>query len=70
MVKPIKHDCPACAGTGKIPRGAYLRQLRTERQLTLQWMADRLGFSRAYLSDVELDKRRATPKVRRAYGEL
>lgn len=70
MVKPIKPDCPVCAGTGKIPRGEYLKELRDAKKLTLAEIAERARVSKQFLSQIERGEKRATPEVRRAYGEL
>lgn len=63
--------CTICEGTGHIPCGEVLRQLReTKLKLSLRELAKRLGVSASYVSDIELNKRRATPDIRRGYGEI
>jgi transcriptional regulator with XRE-family HTH domain len=39
--------------TGQVRAGSYLRQLRTERELSLVSLGEHLGVSAAYLSNVE-----------------
>lgn len=54
--------CPHCNGTGKIPddrdMGARKRAERVEAGVSLRMMAYRMGVSPAYLSDLELGRRR------------
>jgi DNA-binding XRE family transcriptional regulator len=64
------NDCTTCGGTGKVPCGEVLRQLRVGLGMSAKQMAKRLGVSDQYISDIELNKRRATPEIRRGYGEL
>lgn len=53
--------CPHCGGSGKCLDdkrvGRHLRDARTGRQITLREVARRMGFSAAYLSDLELGRR-------------
>lgn len=52
--------CTSCHGDGRVPRvkGRAIRRLRQEAGLSLRTMADKLGISAAYLSDMELGRRR------------
>lgn len=64
-------ECPRCHGKGTVEDdrvvGAYMRNLRKGIPMTLRGMARQLGFSPAYLSDLELGRRRWTTKLRQAY---
>ena len=48
--------------------GQAMRRLREGRGLTLRAMADRLGYSPAYISDLELGRRRWSPLLRKRYA--
>ena len=70
--------CPKCNGTGEVldneEVGMFYRVHRTEARKSLQAIADILGLSKAYCSDLELGRRAWRPelmeKYRRAiYGE-
>jgi transcriptional regulator with XRE-family HTH domain len=59
--------CARCGGVGQIPRGEYLREHRLRQHISLTALAERLHVSKAYISDIELGKRLATPKIVRGY---
>lgn len=56
--------CNHCGGTGleydHIETGAEMRRLRQERGLSQRWMAEQMGHSAAYLSDLERGRRNWT----------
>ena len=64
--------CPHCEGTGqlKLYDGAVLRAMREQAKMSLREFAKRLGFSPAYISDIELGKRRAMPAIVEVYKKL
>ncbi|MCA1592277.1 MAG: helix-turn-helix domain-containing protein [Acidobacteria bacterium] len=63
--------CPRCNGTGQIESdvdvGRFFRSLRENKRLTLREQARRMGFSPAYVSDLELGRRIWNTKIREAY---
>jgi hypothetical protein len=59
--------CPRCGNAGETVDGASLRAARVIRGVSLRWLAGRLGFSVPYLSDVESNRRRVTPKILQGY---
>lgn len=62
--------CVTCGATKVVVNGAWLRQRRLGAGLKLKDMASRLGHGVAYLSDIELDRRNCSPRVRAAYEAL
>ena len=66
--------CNSCNGTGRVydihALGSRLRAMRKQSGKSLREIADLMGLSVPYLSDVELGRRRATSKIMRAYREL
>lgn len=69
-VEYVAKPCPRCGAPTSEVSGASLRKIRETRGIGLNEMARRLGCSAAYLSDVELGRRRVTPKVLRRYDEV
>lgn len=63
--------CPRCGGSGRVPDerlvGQQMREKRLASWLTLREMARRLALSPAYVSDLELGRRRWTPKILARY---
>lgn len=60
--------CFRCQGHGFIDYGgAALRTRREKAGISLREMARLLKLSAAYLSDVELERRRDTERVRQGY---
>lgn len=59
--------CPKCGGTGKIPdpvsQGEYLRNIRNSAGCSMRELAKMIGFSVAYLCDLENGRRRVTDKI-------
>lgn len=53
--------CPTCSGSGKIPdrkaQADDLRKQRVRRGVSLRFVADKLGISAPYLSDLERGNR-------------
>lgn len=58
--KYIIENCEFCKGTGqhRIFNGRWFRQERKSRKVSLRKVAIDLGISAAYLSDVELGRRK------------
>lgn len=63
--------CPRCGGSGEVEDegvlGMKMRVLRKDAGVTLREMARRIGVSASYLSDLELGRRRWSPRFRSAY---
>ena len=59
--------CRSCEGKGVVPALGELRASRLRVGVTLRAFARGLGLSAAYISDVELGRRRATPRVLAGY---
>lgn len=57
----MKKPCQKCNGTGFEPDpttiGQTMRKIRSESGLSLRLVAGRMGYSAAYLSDMELGRR-------------
>lgn len=68
----IKISCPECAGVGEVfvVNHDALRQRREYRGVSLRKMADKLGVTPPYLSDIERGNRRCTEKIEKAYRKL
>ena len=62
--------CRRCGASEAVLNGAWLRLRREMAGLTLRELARRLGYSAAYLSDIERNRRNCLPKVREAYEAL
>lgn len=65
--------CPTCRGTGTVEDqaaiGAKMRALRTKNGITLREMAGRLGFSPAYISDLERGRRQWREELMRDFNK-
>lgn len=61
-------SCAHCAGSGRIPRGEYLRAVREAKGIKLKEIAARLGFTQQYICDIELGRRKPTPEIVKGYG--
>ena len=75
MAENKTRNCRCCAGSGKeIDSKAMGRQLRAERKdadISLTWIADLMGMSKAYLHDLESGKRYWTEdKIKRYRASL
>lgn len=74
MAEPkfTEEECGRCCGAGKIKRvrPAWLRHQREGAELSLRDFADLVGFSPAYISDIELGRRSCTPKILGRYEGL
>lgn len=55
--------CPLCGGTRKRLNGPWLRYRRVEIEQSLRTIAQRVGISAAYLSDLERNRREASDEV-------
>lgn len=62
--------CSRCGSLVEVPDGASLREVRKKAGLGLRELARRIGLTPAYLSDVELNRRRVTPKMEVVYDSL
>lgn len=71
-IKPVYAPCSRCgaARKEKMYRGSDLRKVRQLAGLTLREMAKRVKKSAAFISDVELGRRRASAEVVAAYEAL
>lgn len=60
-IMPKKTTCQRCAGTGVEPdptaTGIEMRKLRNKSGKSLRYVADKMGISAPYLSDLELGRR-------------
>lgn len=59
--------CSRCAGTGSVPKGERLRQLRQESGFTLKALAALLNVSQQYLCDIENARRAPTAEIIAGY---
>lgn len=59
--KEAAEQCPECGGSGKVSDpaqiGARMREHRERHGLSGREVARRMGYSAAYVSDLELDRR-------------
>ena len=62
--------CSSCGTPKSVINGRWLRHEREIAGLTLREMARRLGYSAAYLCDVEHSRRHCSPRIREAYEAL
>lgn len=64
--------CRACEGSGLERRvnPKWLRNTRLDARVSLREMARRLGFSAAYISDIELGRRSCGPLIDSEYAKL
>lgn len=59
--------CPRCNGSGLVAQGSSLRRLREDAGLTLREVARRMGYSAAYVCDIEHGRRGVTGKLASQY---
>jgi hypothetical protein len=62
--------CRRCGSVVEVPDGASLRAVRQAAGLGLRAFAETVGVSAAYVCDVELNRRRVTPRMEDAYAAL
>jgi transcriptional regulator with XRE-family HTH domain len=62
--------CPTCGTPRSVINGDWLRTQRTRVGFSLRDMATRLGYSASYLWDIEKNRRKCSPKIRKAYEAL
>lgn len=62
--------CPTCQHPREVVDGGSLRRIREDAGLSLRELAARGGLSVPYLSDVELNRRRATDRVLAVYDSI
>lgn len=57
--------CPACKGSGKVQvfDGAAFKEERERRKIRACWVADRVGISGGFLSDLESGNKQPSPEV-------
>jgi transcriptional regulator with XRE-family HTH domain len=69
----MKSPCRRCGGSGREPDyvelGMQMRRAREKSGLTVRAVATRLGFSTAYISDLELGRRTCSPALRKRYEQ-
>jgi len=72
MLKTVLRDCQWCEGRGivKVIDHEALRELRENSGITLRKFATKVGVSAAYISDIELGRRRCTEQIAKAYEKL
>ena len=59
MVEPRQGYCPYCEHcTAVLMDGGNIRKVRQSQGISLRKMADDLGYTPAYFSDIELNRRR------------
>jgi transcriptional regulator with XRE-family HTH domain len=69
-IRGIEIPCTRCGHPVTEFDGTSLREVRVAAGLSLRQMARLIGCSAPYLSDVELRRRRATPRIVAAYEAL
>ncbi len=66
LTKPTQ-TCARCGGKGRqidqVKFGQEMRDLREAKRIKLSWVAAKLGFSPAYISDLEKGKRAWNPRL-------
>lgn len=72
LTEPVKYvaTCPSCGAPAGLINPAWLRWRREQAGLTQKQLAQRLGLSSPYLSDVERGNRRCSPQLRARYEAL
>jgi hypothetical protein len=68
--KFMDEPCVACGTPQKVVNGRWLRLEREIAGMTLREMARHLGYSAAYICDVEHGRRHCSPRIREAYEAL
>lgn len=71
-MKTLRVKCRACDGDGYVTvfDPDALRAKRQDADVSLREFARKLGFSAAYLSDIERGRRDCTPSIAEAYKNL
>ncbi|MFS6801275.1 helix-turn-helix transcriptional regulator [Staphylococcus aureus] len=72
-MKQRSRTCPKCNGSGRLLAGnaAELRKARIAAGLTMTAMAERIGVSLGYLSQIETGERASiSQRILAAYGAL
>lgn len=71
MPESVTIKCPRCGGTGHIDNpvaiGEQMRKLRLAKGIGLREIAQDIGFSAPYVSDLERGRRAWSPNVKRWY---
>jgi len=55
--------CPRCGGSGKLPDSSWMRSTRLEKGLSLREVANEIGISASYLSDLERGRRNLSHNI-------
>lgn len=68
----VNRKCQKCQGSGKVEEVnvPMLRKAREKRGMSLRAMAEKIGVSAPYISDVELGRRACPRYVLEAYQSL
>ena len=73
VVAPSKlrvEECPHCRTKHRIINGAWLRWKRESAGLDQRTLANMIGISGPYISDIERNRRACPPAIIKAYKEL
>ena len=62
--------CPRCGAPERVVNPQWLRAIRRESGVSLRDAAKRLGFTAAYLCDIEKGRRNALPHIVKGYEAL
>ena len=62
--------CPTCGAKHEAVNGRYLMWVRLKALKTLRDVAKAAKVSHTYVADIERNKRRCTPAVRRVYAAI
>lgn len=65
-----RDSCPRCGSPQTVLNGEWLRARRVAAGLSLRAMAARVGFTAAYLCDIEKNRRNCLPAMRAEYEAL
>lgn len=69
-MKLKKHKCKFCGATTERPDPNYLRQIRTDRRVSLASLAEFIGIKSPYLVDIEAGRRKCSERVLKGYEML
>jgi DNA-binding transcriptional regulator YiaG len=68
--KLIKEECPHCRNKRRVINGAWLRWKREKAGIDQRTIANMLGFSGPYISDIERNRRECPASVIKLYRSL
>lgn len=66
----FKGPCTKCGNTTNKYNPLWLRAVRKKAKLSLTAVADKLGYTKGYLSDIELGKRECSQTIKGCYLKL